>query len=191
VSPGPSTVPGRRARHARRRVRVANGRAVGVVIARARGWRRAAGTERGIAGTGRGIVWARRGALSIPLGAAARAGRAADGVRRARGAGGVLGARRARARHGGRWRGWTLTFRLAGAAGLAGAAALAIAVTGWTPGSIGVLAGAATALAAMVRGPGHSGLGDALAASVKGRGQNGSGDRPHGNDQEPGSQPNR
>lgn len=64
----------------------------------------------------------------------------------------VLGqsARRAAVgRHEGRWSGWTLTFRLAGAAAVAGIAALAIAVAGWTPGSIGVLAGAVTALVAM------------------------------------------
>jgi hypothetical protein len=35
---------------------------------------------------------------------------------------------------------------------VAGVAVLAVVVTGWTPGSIGVLAGAVTALAAMLRG---------------------------------------
>jgi len=55
-------------------------------------------------------------------------------------------------RHEGRWRGWALTFRLAIAAVAAGAGALAVVVTGWTPGSIGVLAGAVTALAAVLRG---------------------------------------
>lgn len=62
------------------------------------------------------------------------------------------GRRGAGGRHEGRWRGWTLTFRLAGATLIAGAAVLAVAITGWTPGSIGVLAGAVTALTAMVRG---------------------------------------
>jgi len=33
-----------------------------------------------------------------------------------------------------------------------GVAAFAVAVTGWTPGSLGVLAGAVTALAALIRG---------------------------------------
>jgi hypothetical protein len=57
-------------------------------------------------------------------------------------------------RHEGRWRGSALTFRLAGAATVSGVAALAVAVTGWTPGSIGVLAGAVTALAAILKGSG-------------------------------------
>lgn len=63
-------------------------------------------------------------------------------------------------RHEGQWRGWTLTLRLAGAAGVAGVAVVAVAVTGWSPGSIGVLAGAVTVLAALIiRGPGIRGPG--------------------------------
>jgi len=40
---------------------------------------------------------------------------------------------------------------------VAGAAALAVIVTGWTPGSIGVLAGAVTALAALAATAGGGG----------------------------------